>query len=210
MTTFTTPKKSLTWLITGCSSGCGLSLVRAILASGRHTVLATSRNPSKTPELVAEVERSGGRWLPLDVTDPKAGRELINKLESEGTEIDVLVNNAGFSFFGPVETATDQEVRGQMEAMYFGPLKLIQTVLPHMRKRRFGIIVNMSSGASLMGSEAMGPYAGAKAGLDSKPPVLHNERQPSFLTSPLRRYTCHRQRGCIFQYPHPYCGPRRV
>lgn len=163
-TTFTTPKKQLTWLITGCSSGFGLSLTRIVQAGG-HTVIATSRNPSRTPELVAEVEKKGGKWLQLDVNDPNSA-QLIENLEKSGQEIDVLVNNAGFSIYAPIETFAEDELRAQMESMYFGPLRLIRGVLPHMRKRRFGVIVNFSSGAALDARDSMGGYAGAKAGLD--------------------------------------------
>lgn len=158
--------KTLTWLITGCSSGFGLSLTRIIIASNRHTVIATSRNPTSTPELVDEVRRGGGQWLQLDVTQPGASEKLVKDLESEGKQIDVLVNNAGYNIFSPIEATTEDEIRGQMEAMFFGPLRLIRAVLPYMRERKSGIIVNFSSGASLMGNESMGVYAGAKAGLD--------------------------------------------
>ncbi|PLB49867.1 putative short-chain oxidoreductase [Aspergillus steynii IBT 23096] len=171
-----TPKKQLTWLITGCSSGFGLSLVRFAQAGG-HRVIATSRNPSRTPELVTEVESKGGKWIVLDVDSPASG-DVITQLEAAGEEIDVLVNNAGFSIFSPVETATEAEMRAQMETMYFGPLRLIRAVLPHMRRRRSGTIVNMSSGASLDGRATMGPYAGAKAGLDGLTRVLAKEVSP--------------------------------
>ena len=167
-----TTLRSLTWLISGCSSGFGLALTRIILASGRHTVIATSRDPSRTPELVEEVTQSGGQWHKLDVTEAGASEALVGRLESEGTHIDVLVNNAGYNIFSPVETTTDGEIRGQMEAMFFGPLRLIRAVLPNMRQRKFGVIVNFSSGASLMGNESMGIYAGAKAGLDGECLVL--------------------------------------
>ena len=162
--TFTTPKKQLTWLITRCSSGFGLSLTRIVQAGG-HTVIASSRNPSKTPELVAEVEKKGGKWIQLDV-DNRNNAQIIDGLEKSGTQIDVLVNNAGYSIFAPVETSTEDEIRAQMESMYFGRLRLIPAVLPQMRKQRFGVIVNISSGAALEGAPSMGPYAGAKAGLD--------------------------------------------
>lgn len=158
--------KKLTWLITGCSSGFGLSLTRAAQAGG-HTVIATSRNPSRTPELVAEVESHGGKWIQLDVDSPNSG-DVITELEKSGTNIDVLVNNAGFSIYAPIETITDEEIRSQMETMYFAPLRLIRAVLPYMRQRRFGVIVNMSSGASLDGIPTMGVYGGAKAGLDGE------------------------------------------
>ena len=158
--------KKLTWLITGCSSGFGLSLTRAAQAGG-HTVIATSRKPSKTPELVAEVEGNGGKWIQLDVDSPQSG-DTIAELEKDGSKIDVLVNNAGFSIYAPIETMTDEEMRAQMETMYFAPLRLIRAALPYMRQRRYGVIVNMSSGASLDGIPTMGVYGGAKAGLDGK------------------------------------------
>ncbi|KAF9522893.1 hypothetical protein CPB83DRAFT_887299 [Crepidotus variabilis] len=175
-TTFTTPKKPLTWLITGCSSGFGLSLTRIIQSAGQK-VVATSRNPSRTPELVAEVESKGGKWLKLDVDDPTSP-QVIQELEKSGLGIDVLVNNAGFSIHAPVETTTGDEMRSQMESMYFGPLRLIQAVLPYMRRRKCGTIVNMSSGASLEGRETMGAYAGAKAALDGITRVLAKEIAP--------------------------------
>lgn len=92
-TTFTMPKRKLTWLITGCSSGFGLSLTRIGQANG-HKVVATSRNPSKTPDLVSEVESKGGKWLQLDVDDPESPR-LVESLQGSGHEVDVLINNAG-------------------------------------------------------------------------------------------------------------------
>jgi short-subunit dehydrogenase len=156
--------RKLTWLITGCSSGFGLSLTRVALAGG-HKVIATSRNPSRTPELITEIESKGGKWVQLDVDSTQSG-EVIAELEKGGEQIDVLVNNAGYSIYAPIETITEEEMRSQMETMYFGPLRLIRAVLPHMRQRRSGVIVNMSSGASLDGIPTMGVYAGAKAGLD--------------------------------------------
>lgn len=165
-TTFTIPKRPLTWLITGCSSGFGLSLARIVQAGG-HTVIATSRNPQRTPQLVEEIESKKGRWLQLDVTSPTSS-DFVKELEENGTKIDVLVNNAGFSIYSPIETCTEEELRSQMEAMYFGPLRLIRAVLPYMRKRRYGVIVNFSTGAALEGNPTMGAYAGAKAGLDGK------------------------------------------
>ena len=105
--TFTTPQRPLIWLITGCSSGFGLALTREVQSHG-HTVIATSRNPSRTPELVAEVERNGGKWLPLDVTTQDSGK-LVEELEQRGVHIDVLVNNAGGSIHGVVEQLSDEE-----------------------------------------------------------------------------------------------------
>ena len=139
------------------------------MQAGGHRVIATSRNPSRTPELVKEVEEKGGKWLQLDVDSPDSA-SVIEKLEASGQGIDVLVNNAGFSVFAPIEICTEEEIRAQMESMYFGPLRLIRALLPHMRKRCFGVITNFSSGAALEGNETMGSYAAAKAGLDGTIP----------------------------------------
>ncbi|KAJ0415321.1 putative short-chain oxidoreductase [Aspergillus carlsbadensis] len=166
----------LTWLITGCSSGFGLSLARAVLAGG-HKVIATSRHPSRTPDLVAEIEAQGGKWVALDVNSPDSGN-VIAELERDGHHIDVLVNNAGYCVYAPVETATEKEVKAQMETMFFGPLRLIQAVLPFMRQRKAGVVVNMSSGASLDGINTMGVYGGAKAGLDALTKILAKEVAP--------------------------------
>lgn len=163
--TFTKPNRPLTWLITGCSSGLGLSLARAAQSNG-HTVLATSRQPSRTPDLVSEITQNGGEWHTLDVDSPTAASELVSKLESAGHKIDVLVNNAGYAILGAVEQFSDEELRAQMETVYFGPSRLIKSVVPGMRERRFGVVVNVSSGAGLEGRESMGAYAAAKAAMD--------------------------------------------
>ncbi|KAK9367584.1 hypothetical protein V1509DRAFT_626396 [Lipomyces kononenkoae] len=171
--TFTMPKRPLTWLITGCSSGLGLSMARAVQSHG-HNVIATSRNPTRTPDLVAEIESKGGKWLKLDVDDPECGK-LIDELEVSGQGVDVLVNNAGFCIYACVEQFTEDEVRRQMESLYFGPYRLIRAAVPYMRKRRFGVIVNISSGAGLEGRESFGGYAPAKAALDGMSKVLAKE-----------------------------------
>lgn len=168
---FTIPNRKLTWLITGCSSGFGLSLARTVQAGG-HKVIATSRNP--LPEQVSEIEAKGGKWLKLNVTDRNSSR-FVEDLEKSGTAIDVLVNNAGYSIFSPVESTSEEEIRAQMEPLFFGPLRLIQAVLPHMRARKFGTIVNFSSGAALDGYPTMGAYAGGKGGLDALSKILAKE-----------------------------------
>ncbi|KFZ03796.1 hypothetical protein V502_10652, partial [Pseudogymnoascus sp. VKM F-4520 (FW-2644)] len=172
-TTFIMPDRQLTWLITGCSSGFGLALTNIAQSHG-HKVIATSRNPSRTPELVAEVENKGGKWLKLDVEDPNCAH-VIKDLEASGQQIDVLVNNAGSSIHACVEQFTEDEVRRQMELLYFGPARLIREAVALMRKRRFGIVVNMSSGAGIEGRESMGAYAPGKAALDSVSKVLAKE-----------------------------------
>ncbi|EEU36978.1 uncharacterized protein NECHADRAFT_52060 [Fusarium vanettenii 77-13-4] len=174
MTSWKTPK--LTWFITGAASGFGLELTRLALTNG-HNVIATSRNPAKVPDLVSDIESKGGRWLKLDVDDPKGGL-VIETLEKEGTGIDILVNNAGWSIHGPVESFPEDEVRRQMETVYFGPYRLIRAVLPHMRQRRQGLILNIGSGAGVGGRESMGIYAAAKAAMDGLTRILAREVAP--------------------------------
>ncbi|KAK0628776.1 hypothetical protein B0T17DRAFT_523673 [Bombardia bombarda] len=172
-TKFTTPNRPLTWLITGSSSGFGLSLARLVQQNG-HKLIATSRNPSRTPDLVKEVESKGGKWVALNVDDKDAAK-VIEELEAGGEHIDILVNNAGFAIYAPFECFTEDEVRAQMETLYFGPARLIRAALPHMRKRRFGVIVNMSSGAALEGRESMSTYGAGKAAMDGLSRVLLKE-----------------------------------
>ncbi|KAF3802850.1 Sulfoquinovose 1-dehydrogenase [Colletotrichum gloeosporioides] len=170
------PNRPLTWLITGCSSGFGLALTRIALNNGHH-VIATSRNPQKTPELVEEVKKAGGRWLRVDVDDLKSG-DVVNDLEKNGTAIDVLVNSAGWSIHGPAEGFTEEETRAQMDTVFFGTYRLMRAVAPHMRERRSGAIVNISSGAGLEGRESMAVYAAAKAAMDGVSKVLAKEMAP--------------------------------
>lgn len=165
MSTYTKPNRPLTWLITGCSSGLGLELTRVAQTRG-DKVIATSRQPARTPDLIEEVQRHGGEWHALDVDDPSAPGVLLQNLAASGHSIDVLVNNAGVIHFGLLEQLADEDLRGQMETLYFGPQRLIRAVLPGMRQRRFGVIVNISSGAALDGNGSMGAYAAAKAALD--------------------------------------------
>lgn len=195
MTSWRTSK--LTWFITGAASGFGLELTRLALANG-HNVIATSRNPAKVPDLVSEIKSKGGRWLTLDVDDPSGGL-VIENLEKEGTGIDILVNNAGWSIHGPVESFPEDEVRRQMETVYFGPYCLIRAVLPHMRQRRQGLILNIGSGAGVGGRESMGIYAAAKAAMDGK--SLSNLTLSRKLISN-RPYKNSRPRGRPFQYPY--------
>ncbi|KAK8003533.1 hypothetical protein PG989_003252 [Apiospora arundinis] len=176
-TTTISGTESLTWLITGCSSGFGLQFARHALAAG-HRVIATSRDPNKTPDLVSEIEEPlprRGRWLQLDASAADCGA-VIDRLETvEATPVDVLVNCAGFAITGPVEGFADQEVRDVMETNFFGPYRLMRSALPHMRRRRRGVIVNLSSGSGLEARHALGVYGASKAALDGISKTLAKE-----------------------------------
>ncbi|KAI0429874.1 hypothetical protein F5Y09DRAFT_309031 [Xylaria sp. FL1042] len=176
MSEATQTTKPLTWLITGSSSGFGLALTRLAQAKG-HNVIATSRNPDRTPELVAEVTGRGGRWLRLELEDLESGK-IIDGLEAEGTHIDVLINTAAMGITGPLESFSEAEARKQMDTNFFGPYRLVRAVTPYMRRRRSGMIVNFSSGAGLEAMNSLGVYGASKAALDDMSKVLHKELEP--------------------------------
>ncbi|OTA98273.1 hypothetical protein M426DRAFT_77066 [Hypoxylon sp. CI-4A] len=169
------PTKKLTWLITGCSSGFGLTLARLAQENG-HRVIATSRNPSRTPELVKEITAKGGEWVKLDQDELDCG-QVIDDIEARGIAIDVLINSAGIAQTGPVESFSEQEVRQLMETNFFGPYRLMRAAAPHMRKRRSGIIANLSSGSGLEAINNLGVYGASKSALGGLTMVLHKEMQ---------------------------------
>lgn len=152
----------LTFLITGSASGFGLALTRLALQNN-HAVIATSRNTSRKEE----IESLGGQWHYLDLNSPDCA-SVISKLEEAGTHIDVLVNCAGLPILGPAETFNDDQVRLAMETAFFGPFRLIRAVAPHMRSRRRGMIVNLSSGAGVDGRDGMAVYGAGKSAMDGK------------------------------------------
>ena len=162
------------WLITGCSSGLGLSLARAVLKAG-HRVIATSRNPDKTPELKEETESTvRGRWVQLDVTDPKLEQKVDECIKIFGV-IDVLVNNAGYAVGGPLEDISVEAIRDQLECNFFGPIRTMKAIIPQMRQRKSGTIINVTSTEGLASVPGIGVYASSKFALEGISESLHGE-----------------------------------
>lgn len=167
MSTSTSTSSPQIWFITGCSAGLGLALTRYAQLQG-HTVIASSRDPSRTPELVSEVENRGGKWLTLDTGSSEAQiKETIHHAESLFGHIDILVNNAAYTCVGPLEEIPDDEVQAQMQVNFFGRLRIMQAVVPGMRKQGSGVIVNISSTQGFVHSPACGIYAASKAALEA-------------------------------------------
>jgi NAD(P)-dependent dehydrogenase (short-subunit alcohol dehydrogenase family) len=155
------------WFITGSSAGLGLALTRFATAKGQK-VIASSRNPARTPELVEEVEKSGGKWLALDTTwSEQEIKKVVRQAESLFGRIDVLVNNAGVSVLGALEDIPHEETLYQMQVNFIGPLNLMQAVLPGMRERRSGVIMNVSSAQGVVAGVACGVYAASKFALEA-------------------------------------------
>ena len=142
-----------TVIITGCSSGIGQATAARLAKRGDWTVYATAR---KTDTLV-ELESVGCRPLALDVTDDDSMVAAVDIVKNESGTIDALVNNAGYSQSGATETLDLDDVRRQFETNVFGLVRMSQLVLPSMRERRDGRIVNISS----MGGKLVFPGGGA-------------------------------------------------
>jgi NAD(P)-dependent dehydrogenase (short-subunit alcohol dehydrogenase family) len=148
MTDSTTSRAAL---VTGCSSGIGRATAERLAAAG-WTVYATARKP----ETLGELEARGCRTLALDVTDEASMRAAVEAVEGEYGAVGALVNNAGYSQSGAIETVPMEKVRAQFETNVFGLVRLCQLVLPKMRAARGGRIVNLSS----MGGKLVFPGGG--------------------------------------------------
>jgi NAD(P)-dependent dehydrogenase (short-subunit alcohol dehydrogenase family) len=138
-------------LITGCSSGIGWATAKRLSDVGLR-VYATARNVEK----IAPLEEGGCRLLPLDVTDEYSMISAVEEVEREEGAVGALINNAGYSQSGAVETVPMEKVRGQFETNVFGLVRMCQLVLPGMRRQGYGRIVNISS----MGGKLTFPGAG--------------------------------------------------
>jgi NAD(P)-dependent dehydrogenase (short-subunit alcohol dehydrogenase family) len=152
-----------TWLITGCSSGIGRELAELLLERGER-VVATARKPESVEALVAPyAERALS--LKLDITKPDDIANALTLARERFGAIDVLVNNAGSGHVGTIEETPIDAAREVFETNLFGALAMIKAVLPEMRQRRAGQIVNIGSVAGLIGFPALGYYSAAKFAL---------------------------------------------
>ena len=152
--------KAPVWLITGCSTGFGRELSRAVIARGYRAVV-TARNPKSVADIVAGHEGQALAYE-LDVTNPAQCDEVVRQAEKAFGRIDVLVNNAGIGYFGAVEESDEAEVRRMFEINVFGLARMTQAVLPAMRKRRSGHIVNIASIGGIRAFPAVGFYNATK------------------------------------------------
>lgn len=155
-------------LITGTSRGIGLATALALGRAG-HTVYATMRNPDRSPELAdtAEKERLPIRIWAMDVDSDSSVAETIRSIQTKSGSIDVLVNNAGREAGGSIEELPLSECRAVMETNYFGAIRCIQAVLPSMRSRRSGRIINITSVAGRVSSPPLSAYAASKFALEA-------------------------------------------
>lgn len=157
-------------LVTGCSSGIGRATALALAGTGRPT-FATARRPETLDELAA----AGCRVLPLDVTDETSMTEAVGTVEESVGALGVLVNNAGYGEYGPVEEVPIDAVRRQFETNVFGLLRLTQLVLPGMRARGSGRVVNVSSMGGRITLPGGGVYHASKYAVEALTDALRFE-----------------------------------
>jgi NAD(P)-dependent dehydrogenase (short-subunit alcohol dehydrogenase family) len=163
-------KPSKAVLVTGCSSGIGRASALRLARSG-WTVYATARRP----ESIAELEDAGCRTLALDVTDEQSMRTAVETVEQAEGAVGVLVNNAGYSQSGAIETVPMDAVRRQFETNVFGVVRLTQLVLAKMRAQRWGRIVNVGSMGGRLTFPGGGHYHATKYALEALSDALRFE-----------------------------------
>jgi NAD(P)-dependent dehydrogenase (short-subunit alcohol dehydrogenase family) len=164
------------WFITGCSTGFGRELARLVLDRGWRAVV-TARNPSQVADLIQGHEGEAIA-LPLDVTDAAQVAAAAKAAQDHFGQVDVLVNNAGYGYLAAIEEGEDAEVRAMFEANFFGLVAMTRAVLPGMRARRSGHVVNISSIGGLASFPATGYYHATKYAVEGLSESLAQEVAP--------------------------------
>ncbi|MET1053559.1 MAG: oxidoreductase [Mycetocola sp.] len=165
-----------TWFITGCSTGLGRALADAVLERGDNAAIS-ARDTSSIQDL-ADAYPDSALALSLDVTDAAQVTDAVRAAEERFGSIDVLVNNAGYGYRAAVEEGDVNDVQHLFDTNFFGPVSLIKAVLPGMRERRSGTIVNLSSIGARISPPGSGYYAAAKAALEGMTASLKKEVEP--------------------------------
>lgn len=163
------------WLVTGCSTGIGREIAVAALEAG-HQVVVTARRVGDVADLAASYD--GARACPLDVTDRAQIAAAVAVAEEAFGGIDVLVNNAGYGYMSAVEEGDDAEVRALFDTNYFGVVDTLKAVLPGMRARGAGHVVNISSMTGLVANPPNAYYSSTKFALEALTEALAKEVGP--------------------------------
>lgn len=166
----------LVFFVTGCSTGLGRAIAEGALAAG-HRVVATARNPASLEGLGTE-DPERVLALALDVTEPQQIAAATAEAGRVFGRIDVLVNNAGYGYMAAVEEGEDEEIRKMFDTNYFAVIDLLKAVLPGMRERGRGHVVNISSMAGLVANPPNVFYSSSKFALESLSEGLSKELAP--------------------------------
>ena len=172
------PPSNAIILITGCSSGIGLALAKLLWRFPEYRVVATARENS-LHTLRGVLQETDRFWIrKLDVTSELERKFLIDEIEKQWGVVNILVNNAGISYRGTVEHMDDTSEFHQMNTNYLGPMALTRLILPGMRKRGRGKIINISSVSGMLAMPTMGSYSASKYALEGASESLWYEMRP--------------------------------
>jgi NAD(P)-dependent dehydrogenase (short-subunit alcohol dehydrogenase family) len=169
-----------TWLITGCSTGLGRHIAQEVLARG-YNAIVTARDAATVQDLV-DAHPDTALALALDVTDNTQVTNAVQQAEERFGGVDVLVNNAGYGYRAAVEEGEGLDVAKLFATNFFGPVAMIKAVLPGMRSRREGAIVNISSIGARISPPGSGYYSASKAALEAMSASLRKEVGPLGIT----------------------------
>ena len=156
-------------LITGASSGIGKSIASYLFSKG-FIVYGTSRNPEKVKDVSFNM-------VALDVLNVDTITSAVKTIIEKEGKLDVLVNNAGKGITGPIEDTPTEEMKGNFDTNFFGPIEVMKAVLPYMRKQKSGIIINVTSIAGYMGLPFRGVYSASKGALELVTEAVNMEVQ---------------------------------
>lgn len=170
-----------TWLVTGCSTGLGRAFAEAALERG-HDVVVTARDVGTIEDLAAR-HPDHALAVPLDVTDDEQVRDAVAAATDRFGGVDVLVNNAGYGYRAAVEEGELEAVQQLIETHVLGSMRTTQAVLPGMRERRSGTIVNISSIGARLCPEGSGYYSAVKAAIEALTFALRKEVAPLGITA---------------------------
>jgi NAD(P)-dependent dehydrogenase (short-subunit alcohol dehydrogenase family) len=170
-----------TWLITGCSTGLGRALAEAVLDRGEYAVV-TARDAAGVRDL-ADAHPDTALALALDVTDHRQVAEVVEQAQQRFGAVDVLVNNAGYGYRAAVEEGDEADVERLFATNFFGAVAATKAVLPGMRARRSGAIVNISSIGARITPAGSGYYSATTAALEGLTGSLRKEVEPLGITA---------------------------
>ncbi|PYI29078.1 short-chain oxidoreductase [Aspergillus indologenus CBS 114.80] len=188
------PSQPLTWVVTGCSSGLGEALVRAILATGDQVIAtARPRNNVRVTDRLSALSEAGATVFELDVCSPQEELDITaREIWQIYGKVDVLVNNAGYIDMGIVEEISEPFLIHALRTNAFGPLNVARAFLPLMRVRYTGTVLFTSSVGAYYGAPGASGYTGAKGLLETVVPNLALELAPFGIRTALLPYSYHR------------------
>ncbi len=165
-------------LVTGCSSGVGLALAHLLYQLPQYRTVVTARRLSLARLRTAFQENDHFKIMDLDLLDEKSRARCMSEIMTHWGAVDILVNNAGISYRSVVEHMESEDEQHQMETNYFGPMALIRNVLPMMREKGRGKIINVSSVSGMLAMPTMASYSASKHALEGASEALWYEVKP--------------------------------